>query len=34
MFLSNVTIVAEGAKHLLGEDKTKGTVLSNLIGMF
>ncbi len=34
MFLSNVTIIGEGAQHLLGEDKTKGVVLENLLGMF
>lgn len=34
MFLSNLTILESGQKHLLGEGKTKGAVLENLFGMF
>ena len=34
MLLSNISVVEEGQKHILGEEKTKGAILENLIGMF
>ena len=34
MFLTNLTILESGQKHLLGEGKTKGAILENLFGMF
>ena len=34
MFLTNLTILESGQKHLLGEGKTKGAILENIIGMF
>ena len=34
MFLTNLSIVESGQKHLLGEGKTKGAVLENILGMF
>jgi len=34
MFLTNLTILESGQKHLLGEGKTKGAILENIIWMF
>jgi len=34
MFLSNISMNEDGADHLLGKDKQKGSVLENLLGMF
>ena len=34
MFLTNLTAVESGQVHLLGEGKTKGTILENILGMF
>ena len=34
MFLTNLTILESGQKHLLGEGKTKGAIVENLFGMF
>jgi len=34
MFLSNISMLEEGQIHLLGEGKTKGSIMENLIGMF
>ena len=34
MFLTNLTLEEEGKVHFLGEGKTKGSILENLIGMF
>ena len=34
MLLTNLTILENGQKHLLGEGKTKGSILENIVGMF
>mmetsp|Transcript_31344 Transcript_31344/g.38845 ORF Transcript_31344/g.38845 Transcript_31344/m.38845 type:complete len:224 (-) Transcript_31344:231-902(-) len=34
MFLTNMSILEHGQKHLLGEGKTKGAIIENLGGMF
>ena len=34
MLLTNLTILEDGQKHLLGEGKTKGAIIENLVGMF
>ena len=34
MLLTNLTITESGQSHLLGEGKTKGAIIENLVGMF
>ena len=34
MLLTNLTILENGQKHLIGEGKTKGAIIENLFGMF
>jgi hypothetical protein len=34
MLLSNVSIIEDGQKHILGDGKTKGAVIENIIAMF
>ena len=34
MLYTNLTILEDGQKHLLGEGKTKGAIIENLVGMF
>ena len=34
MFLTNLTTHENGQNHLLGEGKTKGAILENILGMF
>ena len=34
MFLTNLSIVETGQRHILGEGKTKGAIIENLLGMF
>ena len=34
MFLTNLSIVESGQRHVIGEGKTKGAIIENLLGMF
>lgn len=34
MLMTNLTIMENGQKHLLGEGKTKGAIIENIFGMF
>ena len=34
MLYTNLTILEDGQKNLLGEGKTKGAIIENLVGMF
>lgn len=34
MLLCNLSIPENGAKHLLGEGKTRGAIIENITGMF
>ena len=34
MLLTNLSVVEEGQKHLLGDGKTKGAIIENIFGMF